>query len=93
MVIPWFWGPIIGDSKAREVLPAVAYLEMARAAVAQATPAPTDTTILELHNIVWAQPIVITEHKEVTIALFANDSGQIDYEIYIKRPTCIQAAT
>src|SRR5436190_1503955 len=42
--------------KGQKVLPGVAYLEMARAAVEQAWPRP-DSVVLELHNTVWAQPI------------------------------------
>ncbi|MEE8059503.1 MAG: beta-ketoacyl synthase N-terminal-like domain-containing protein, partial [Pseudomonadales bacterium] len=72
--------------KGQKVLPAVVYLEMARAAIDHATPTQPESTILTLHNIVWAQPIVVTENKQVTIALYANallENGreQIDYEI------------
>ena len=70
------------DGSAQKVLPAVAYLEMARVAVEKAMPTRQESSILELHNTVWAQPIVVTENKQVTIALFANDNEQIDYEIY-----------
>ena len=66
----------------QKLLPAVAYLEMARVAVAQASLTQPESTTLELHNTVWAQPIVVTENKQVTIALFANDGEEIDYEIY-----------
>ena len=38
--------------------------------------------MLELRDIVWAQPIVVSESKQVSIALLANDPEQIDYEIY-----------
>ncbi|NOU17183.1 MAG: SDR family NAD(P)-dependent oxidoreductase [Bacteroidales bacterium] len=72
--------------KGQKVLPGVAYLEMARAAVEKAMPFQPESTIMELHNVVWAQPIIVKEVKEVTIALFANDdeisNGQIDFEIY-----------
>ncbi|NVO09903.1 MAG: polyketide synthase dehydratase domain-containing protein, partial [Bacteroidales bacterium] len=65
-----------------KVLPIVAYLEMARVAIEKAMPATQETRILELHNVVWGQPIAITESKQVTIALFAKDSDHIDYEVY-----------
>ena len=66
----------------QKFLPAVAYLEMARAALQQATPTQQESIILELYNTVWAQPIVVTQSKQVTIALLANYNEQIDYEIY-----------
>src|SRR5258707_9233161 len=67
---------------AQKVLPGVAYLEMARAAIEQAVPVRPESTGLELQNTVWAQRIVVSEDKQVSIALSANDDDQIDYEIY-----------
>jgi polyketide synthase PksL len=55
---------------------------MARAAIEHAWPAQPEATVLELHNTVWAQPIVVSENKQVSIALLANDHDEIDYEIY-----------
>src|ERR1041385_3727108 len=72
----------IGDRGIKKVLPAAATLEMARAAVEQAWPAPSESKVLELRNVVWALPIVVSESKQVNIALLANDHDQIDYEIY-----------
>ncbi|HEY0139907.1 MAG TPA: SDR family NAD(P)-dependent oxidoreductase [Thermoanaerobaculia bacterium] len=66
----------------QKVLPGVAYLEMVRAAIEQALPLPSEPTVLELHNTVWAQPIVVSESKQVDIALSVNDGNQVDYEIY-----------
>ncbi len=78
----------------RKVLPGVAYLEMARAALEQAWSGRPEATVLELHNTVWAQPIVfaenklsenkLSEKKQVNIALLANDKNddEIEYEIY-----------
>src|SRR5947209_12210142 len=66
----------------QKVLPAVAYLEMARAAIEQAVPARPEPAVLELRNTVWAQPIVISESRQISIALLPNDHDQIDYEIY-----------
>jgi polyketide synthase PksM len=65
-----------------KILPAVAFLEMARAAVEKAMPAPHESSILELHNVAWGQPFVFTENKQVTIALFSKNNEQVDYEIY-----------
>lgn len=64
-----------------KVLPGVAYLEMARAAVEQASPRP-DAAVLELHNTVWARPIIVSEKTEIGTALLANDDDQLDFEIY-----------
>ena len=72
----------IDDQGVKKVLPAAATLEMARAAVEQAWPAPSESKALELRNVVWAQPMVVSESKQVNIALLANDHDQIDFEIY-----------
>jgi acyl transferase domain-containing protein len=55
---------------------------MARAAIEQAWPAQPDATTLELHNTVWLRPVMVTEHKQVSIALLVNDEDQVGYEIY-----------
>ncbi|HXH38510.1 MAG TPA: SDR family NAD(P)-dependent oxidoreductase, partial [Thermoanaerobaculia bacterium] len=65
----------------QKVLPGVAYLEMVRAAIEQALPAKPESTLLELHGTVWAQPIVVAGDKQVSIGLFANDNDGVDYEI------------
>src|SRR5215813_4403597 len=66
----------------QKVLPGVAYLEMARAAIERALPSRPESTVLELRNTVWAQPVVVAGMKQVNISLAANDQDQIDYEIY-----------
>uniref|UniRef100_UPI000E3248F9 SDR family NAD(P)-dependent oxidoreductase n=1 Tax=Steroidobacter cummioxidans TaxID=1803913 RepID=UPI000E3248F9 len=67
-----------------KVLPAVAYLEMARAAVDRASPSSEQGQILELRHTAWLQPIAIASPKEVVIALYLNDSDptEIDFEIH-----------
>ncbi|NVO12146.1 MAG: SDR family NAD(P)-dependent oxidoreductase [Bacteroidales bacterium] len=65
-----------------KILPGVVYLEMARTAVEQALPILTDSSILELRNTIWMQPIVVTESKQISIAILSNDNDQIDFEIY-----------
>ena len=73
---------VTADGRAsQKVLPGVAYLEMARAAIEQALPARPESA-LELRNTVWAQPIVVNQTTQVNISLLANDDDQIDYEIY-----------
>jgi polyketide synthase PksN len=71
-----------GGGAARKVLPAVAQLEMARAAIEHASPAEPEPMVLELRNVVWAEPIVVDGKTEVSISLVASDGGEIDYEIY-----------
>jgi polyketide synthase PksL len=70
------------DGRTAKVLPAVAYLEMARAAIERALPAPPDSAVLELRNTAWSQPIVASGKTQVDIALIAADDDQVDYEIY-----------
>jgi acyl transferase domain-containing protein/enoyl-CoA hydratase/carnithine racemase/acyl carrier protein/NAD(P)-dependent dehydrogenase (short-subunit alcohol dehydrogenase family)/SAM-dependent methyltransferase/ribosomal protein S18 acetylase RimI-like enzyme len=74
-----------------KVLPAVAYLEMVRIAVSQASVVREGSFILELHNTAWLKPIVVEEHRQVSISLFENDqegknAGKIDFEIYCPGP-------
>ncbi|MFZ5637099.1 MAG: polyketide synthase, partial [Pseudomonadota bacterium] len=84
----------------RPVLPGVAYLEMARAAVERALPpmpgrgddavvggssvdgTSVDGSILELRNVVWAQPIFGDGGVRVHIALSTDDGCEVDYEIH-----------
>jgi acyl transferase domain-containing protein/aryl carrier-like protein len=66
----------------RKVLPGVAHLEIARAAIEQATPERPESAVLELRNIVWANPIVVTEDQQISIALSPVADDQIDFEIY-----------
>ncbi len=70
----------------QKILPGVVYLEMSRAAVENAMPYAKESGIIELRNIVWAKPIVVTSQIDVHIALFATDeeiqNNQINFEIY-----------
>ncbi|MCP5003188.1 MAG: polyketide synthase, partial [Planctomycetes bacterium] len=69
--------------KGKKVLPGVGYLEMARAAVEKASGPTEEGTYIHLENIVWAQPIVVDgSDQKVHIGLFAEDDGQIQYEVY-----------
>jgi len=68
-----------------KVLPGVAYLEMARAGIEQAWPGRLEATVLELRNTLWAQPIIVAEKKQVSLALVANDNEEIEYEIYSQK--------
>jgi acyl transferase domain-containing protein/ribosomal protein S18 acetylase RimI-like enzyme/aryl carrier-like protein len=66
-----------------KVLPAVAYLEMARGAVEQAAPKQARGRILELQHTAWLQPIAVSTPQEVIIALSLNesDSSEIDFVV------------
>ncbi|MDO3676283.1 SDR family NAD(P)-dependent oxidoreductase [Paenibacillus ehimensis] len=70
--------------KGRKVLPGVAYLEMARAAVKQAAvEQPGGQNVISLRNIVWASPIRATSGETtVHIRLYEDDRNVIRYEIY-----------
>ncbi|WP_373855388.1 SDR family NAD(P)-dependent oxidoreductase, partial [Desulfocucumis palustris] len=70
--------------KGRRVLPGVAYLEMARAAVVQATGALEEGQArVQLKNVVWIQTIAVGEQPvRVHIGLFPGDNGEIGYRIY-----------
>ena len=71
----------------QRVLPGVACLEMARAAVVQATGRlAADRTGIYLKNVVWDRPIVAGDQPiEVHIGLFPEQNGEIAYEIYSTR--------
>ena len=70
--------------KGQSVLPGVAYLEMARAAVEQATGGLKENHVrIQLKNIVWIRPITVGEQPvTVHIGLFPEDRGEIAFEIY-----------
>ncbi|NJM14574.1 MAG: hypothetical protein HC896_03585 [Bacteroidales bacterium] len=67
--------------KGQKVFPAVAYLEMAHAAVTRATPEQHETPMLMLLNTAWVQPMVVSGPKQTNINLLPNENGLIDYQI------------
>ncbi|HET8773434.1 MAG TPA: SDR family NAD(P)-dependent oxidoreductase [Thermoanaerobaculia bacterium] len=71
-----------GGRNVQKVLPGVAYLEMARAAVSQAVPARREPAVIELQHTVWLKPVVVAEPAQVSIALAAADDDRVDYEVY-----------
>ncbi|HEU4887433.1 MAG TPA: SDR family NAD(P)-dependent oxidoreductase [Thermoanaerobaculia bacterium] len=71
----------MSEGSVQKVLPGVAYLEMARAAIQQASPAQPESSIVELYDTVWLQPVVVTEPRHVSIAIFATDTDRLGYEI------------
>jgi acyl transferase domain-containing protein len=66
----------------QKLLPGVACLEMARAAIEQAAPNRPESSVLELQDTVWLKPVVVTDPKQVSITLFTTDDDRVDYEIY-----------
>ncbi|NKB23495.1 MAG: PfaD family polyunsaturated fatty acid/polyketide biosynthesis protein [Kiritimatiellae bacterium] len=75
--------------KGEKLLPGVAYLEMARAAVEEvAGSTQKDQAGIQLKHIVWVQPISVgTDPQVVHIGLFPEENGEIAYEIYTAHPS------
>jgi polyketide synthase PksM len=69
--------------KGQSILPGVAYLEMARAAVNEVIlPKETQAVNLILKNVMWVRPFIIGNiPQKINTSLFLNDTGCIDYEI------------
>jgi len=67
--------------KGERILPGMAYLEMARAAVERA--AGNGSWEIRLKNVVWAEPFVVSDDPvRLHICLFPEENGKIVYEIY-----------
>ncbi|MCQ4167589.1 non-ribosomal peptide synthetase, partial [Tahibacter harae] len=71
----------------KRVLPGVAYLELARAAVEQALGAAAGgeggTARIRLKNVVWPRPVTVEDQPvNVHIRLRPGSGGEIDFEIY-----------
>src|SRR5205814_5283832 len=69
------------DGLDRRVLPAAAFLEMARASVALAVPVAARRGVVELRDTAWIRPLVAHETTRVGIALSATRDGAIDYGV------------
>jgi polyketide synthase PksN len=68
--------------KGERVLPGVAYLELARAAVEHAAELRGETG-MRLKSVVWMRPITVNgSAAHVDIALYPEESGEISYEVY-----------
>ena len=75
-----------------KILPGVAYLEIAYAALVQATDGNVKNSSIQLNNIVWAKPIVASNNPQVVhIGLFPEQEC-IAYEIYTQREAMEEAA-
>ncbi|MHA6907989.1 SDR family NAD(P)-dependent oxidoreductase [Ralstonia pseudosolanacearum] len=68
----------------RKVLPGVAYLEMARAALQLANGEPADAAGgVRLRNVVWSRPLMVDDEPvEVHIGLTPEEGGLVGYEVY-----------
>ena len=68
----------------QKVLPGIAYLEMVREAITQATGGTAEINrSIQLRHVAWARPIMVGEQPiEVTIGLFPEENKEIAYEIY-----------
>ncbi|MBT2575227.1 amino acid adenylation domain-containing protein [Bacillus sp. ISL-51] len=75
--------------KGKPVMPGVAYLEMARAAVTQAVKGQKEhPSVIRLKNIVWVQPIEAAGQPiEAEISLVPKENGEIAYDIYTESQT------
>ena len=75
--------------KGSKVLPGVCYLEMARvAASASLGQERPHGRQIALKNVVWMQPIVVeAEPREVHIGVYADESGEIGFEVYTVDPS------
>jgi acyl transferase domain-containing protein/enoyl-CoA hydratase/carnithine racemase/aryl carrier-like protein/SAM-dependent methyltransferase len=74
-----------GDGRIDHVLPGVAYLEMAAAAIsdafADALPGPATRERLVLGNVVWWRPVIVDAPTTVEIELGVDDAGAVVFEI------------
>lgn len=67
----------------RRILPAVVFLEMARAGAEHAAGASDRLMGMQFKNVVWTQPVTVGEQAvQVHIGLFPEDNGDIGYKVY-----------
>ncbi|WP_052729380.1 SDR family NAD(P)-dependent oxidoreductase [Chromobacterium vaccinii] len=80
----------------RGVLPAAAYLEMARAAAELAMPAEARPAVWRLDNVAWLRPLTAGQAGEVHVALTPRADGGIGFEVLANgenEPFCLGEAT
>ncbi|WP_438018416.1 SDR family NAD(P)-dependent oxidoreductase [Sorangium sp. So ce315] len=67
----------------QKVLPAVCYLEMARAAVrASVEPEGEPHAGLGLRDVTWLRPLIVADTRDVHIGLYAQENGDVEFEVY-----------
>ena len=76
----------LADGGVEKVLPGVAYLEMAVAAIADALPEHMVAERLTLSDIVWWRPLIVREASAVEIDLGIDAAGAIRFEITSRPP-------
>lgn len=70
------------------ILPGVAHLEMARAAMEQASEVPAGQGSVKLKNTVWVRPITIEDEPvHVNIRLIPETANDVQFDIYCGRET------
>lgn len=72
--------------RGQRVMPGVAYLEMARAAVEKAAGGRGEChSSIRLKNVVWVRPVIVGQQPvQVHIGIYPEDNGEIMYEIYTR---------
>ena len=63
----------MGAGFAASVLPGVAYLEMARAAIADAVPDLAATSLIAFEDVLWLMPLVVQDGRDVYIDIDADE--------------------
>ncbi|WP_129645083.1 GNAT family N-acetyltransferase [Peristeroidobacter agariperforans] len=71
----------LGERGSERVMPAVAYLEMARAAVERAQPTRPEASLLELRDVEWTQPLIVDGQKQVSIKLAPQGDDEIECKV------------
>jgi acyl transferase domain-containing protein/tryptophanase/acyl carrier protein/SAM-dependent methyltransferase len=73
--------PRATSNHSQKQLPPILLLEMARAAVENASRTGSESSVLELRELTWGEPIVVSHSVDVEIALARAADGFIDWEI------------
>lgn len=69
--------------KGAKVLPGVAYLEMARAAIAESTKGLVEPGVIHMKNIVWSQPVIVDERAvQINTSLNLEEDDIISFRIH-----------
>ena len=66
----------------QKVMPGMAYLEMARAAMERAAPHSSASFAMEVEETVWGEPLVVAGPTQMTIALSTAEDDRVDFEVY-----------
>ncbi|EIW21029.1 amino acid adenylation domain-containing protein [Pelosinus fermentans] len=80
--------------KGQRVLPGVAYLEIAHAAVVLASGMKEKQNSIKIKNVTWIRPMIVGDIElQVQIRLLPEENGDINYEIYSQSALGGTAAT